>query len=192
MDRLDREAFVRIMKDWKIWLSVIMFFVTVNSQNACNFFIPTILEEMGFTASAVQVHTILVWTVATIIAITVSWLSNRLQHRYAFIMFAVLLGSIGFVILLYRENVSVGIRYMSLFFVVTAGSINQILSIAWILNNVSGHISAPLLLVFKLASAMQAAWFQVIYFSIRKLRSGQPDMARASTYFCSVVWRPRL
>lgn len=59
------------------------------------------------------------WAVAGIVGLIVAWVSDRLRDRYALIMLAVVLGSIGLILLLCGQYVSVSVRYVSLFFIVT-------------------------------------------------------------------------
>lgn len=134
MDRLDKRAAKRIWTDWKIYCCTVMYFGVVNSSYASNFFIPTIIQELGFTAAASQIRSIPIYLAAALAAYVTAYISDRLQHRYAFTMVGVLVASIGFVILLCQQHVATGIRYMACFFVVIGGYITQPITWVWMSN----------------------------------------------------------
>jgi cyanate permease len=147
MDLLNRRSAKRIFTDWKIWCGVLMYMGVVNTGYATSFFIPTIIEEMGYTAAMSQVRSIPIFIVAAIAALIVAWATDRMKHRYAFTIAGVVVGGIGYVVLLCQENVSVGVKYMACFFITTGGYMTQPVTWVW-LNNVRPllflHISTPL------------------------------------------------
>ena len=113
------------------------------------FFIPTIINQMGYVASQAQVRTIPVFIVATVTCLTVAYLTDRLRHRYTFTLIGVLTATIGYVLLLCQEQISIGVRYFSLFLIVSGGFMTQPTTIGWLSNTVSGHYKRSV------ASAMQ-------------------------------------
>jgi len=135
MDVLNRRSAKRIFTDWKIWCGVLMYMGVVNTGYATSFFIPTIIEEMGYTATMSQVRSIPIFIVAAVAALIVAWMTDRMKHRYAFTIAGVVVGGIGYVVLLWQENVSVGVRYMACFFITTGGYMTQPVTWVW-LNNV--------------------------------------------------------
>lgn len=129
-----------------------MFFGVVNMNYATNFFNPTILVEMGYEAVDAQVHLIPIYVVAAFVCLTFCWVSGRAKHRYGFIMFGILIGTIGFILLLCQRTIPVGAKYFALFLLVSCGYIVQPLSVAWLMNNVGGHYKRAF------ASAAQIGW----------------------------------
>jgi sugar phosphate permease len=138
MDTLNHRAAKRILGDWKIYCGIMMYIGASNTGYATSFFIPTILEEMGFTTTISQVRSIPIFIVATVTALSVAWMTDRLQHRYAFTMLGVLIGGIGYVVLLCQDSVSVGVKYMACFLITTGGYITLPVTWTW-LSNVSLH-----------------------------------------------------
>lgn len=149
---MNRWDLKRVAGDWKIWVGTLMFFGIVNTNYATNFFIPTILKELGYSSAEAQVHSIPIYVVAAFFCLGTCYTSDRLKHRYGFVMFGVLFGFIGFVILLAQHGLSTGVKYMALFFIVSAGYIVQPISVSWLMNNVSGHYKRAF------ASAAQIGW----------------------------------
>lgn len=139
MDRLDKSAAKRIFSDWKIYTNILMYMCVVNSSYALSFFTPTIINEMGFKAEAAQVRSIPVFVVAAILSIATAAWSDRIRHRYAFIIGGILLATCGYGIMLAYDDVPVGAKYTALFFVVSGGFIAQPVVIAWAQNNAAGH-----------------------------------------------------
>lgn len=103
------------------------------------FFIPTILNQMGFTSADAQVRTIPVYIVATALCLAAAWFADRLRHRYAFSILGLVAAIIGYILLLCQNSVSVGVRYFALFLVVSGGYITQPVVMCWLSNTMSGH-----------------------------------------------------
>lgn len=152
MDRLDRNAVKRSFGDWKMYCAVVMYFGIVNNGYATSFFIPTIIKEMGYTSSRAQVLSIPIFVVATVVALVIALCTDRLQHRYGFCILGVCVASVGYVILLKQESVSVGVKYFALFVIVSGGYITQPVTLTWISNCMSGHYKRSI------AAAMQVGF----------------------------------
>jgi hypothetical protein len=118
--------------------------VTVSGYSSA-FFIPTILTGFHYSASQSQLHTIPVYVVCTGVTLISAWASDRLRHRYSFIMGGIILATIGYIILLAQGPVEgpgalpYSVRYMAVFFVVSGIYITQPISIVWLTNNMGGH-----------------------------------------------------
>ncbi|KAA8649960.1 hypothetical protein EYZ11_000973 [Aspergillus tanneri] len=145
MDRLDGAAWKRILLDWKIYVGSLIYLGITVSGYATALFIPSIVNSLGYSAIGTQIMTIPVWAVAAVVTVIVSYLTDRLQHRYGFVVFGVVLSSIGYVILLCQGPMSAGlgldinVRYMAVFFVTAGCYIVQPVAIVWFANNLSGH-----------------------------------------------------
>lgn len=141
MDRLDRTACKRILSDWKIYIGSIIYLGVTVSGYATALFIPSIMASLGYSGIQSQIHSIPVWIVAAVVTLLVSVATDRLKHRYGFIMFGVFVASIGYVLLLCRPSstVPVGVHYMAVFFVTTGTYIVQPVTLVWMANNLAGH-----------------------------------------------------
>ena len=131
---------MRIFTDWKIYCGIFMY-MGVNTGYATSFFIPTIIQEMGFTAAISQVRSIPIFIVAAIVALVVAWSTDRLKHRYGFTIAGVMVGLIGYVILLCQDRVPTGVKYLACFFITTGGYMTQLVTWVW-LSNVSPFLLA--------------------------------------------------
>ncbi|KAL1587290.1 hypothetical protein WHR41_04431 [Cladosporium halotolerans] len=139
MNRLDGPARKRVFSDWKIYCGIIMYIGIVNTGYATSFFTPTIIRELGYTAQAAQVRSIPVFVVATVISLVVAWTADRMRHRFAFCILGICIASVGYIILLCQDQVSVGVRYFAIFVIVSGGYTCQPVTLAWIQNNMTGH-----------------------------------------------------
>ncbi|GIJ91268.1 hypothetical protein Asppvi_010233 [Aspergillus pseudoviridinutans] len=145
MDRLDGAAWWRIMSDWKIYVGSLIYISITVSGYATALFIPSIVNSLGYSGIDSQIHSIPVWAVAAVVTLIVSYLTDRMRHRYGFIIFGVLFASIGYIILLCQGplpqfgGLNVHVRYMAVFFVTTGCYIVQPVAIVWMANNLGGH-----------------------------------------------------
>ncbi|KAH8808472.1 putative MFS transporter [Xylogone sp. PMI_703] len=139
MDHFDKRAAKRIFSDWKVYVGVVMYLGIVNTGYAASFFIPTIINEMGYTAEESQVRSIPIWIVAAFLAMSMAWCADKLKHRYGFTLLGLGISIIGYTLLLCQQHLSVGVKYMACFFVVGGSNICQPITWVWLNNNVSGH-----------------------------------------------------
>lgn len=122
-----------------------MYMGVTTSGYSTAFFIPTILNEFGYSASEAQLHTIPIYVVCTFTTLSTAWASDRLRHRYLFLMSGIVLASIGYIMLLCQGPakgpgaMAAGVRYLATFFVLIGVYVTQPLSIVWLTNNMGGH-----------------------------------------------------
>lgn len=103
------------------------------------FFIPTIINQMHYTAEQSQLRAIPIFVVAAASCLGVAVAADRFKHRYSFIIGGCLLGIVGYSILLNLEDVSISTRYMAAFFITMGGYIAQPITLAWLSNQMGGH-----------------------------------------------------
>ena len=116
-----------------------MYLGVSNTGYSTSFFTPTILKELGWTSVHAQVMSIPIYIVAFIVTLIVAFFTDRLRHRYAFIMTGISLGTVGYVILLAQKGVSIGGRYFAVYLVTVGGYIAQPITLVWLNNNMGGH-----------------------------------------------------
>ena len=98
--------------------------------------VPTIINELGYTAAEAQLLTIPIYTAGAISTMALSRLSDRLKTRWPFIVFPYALALCGFIGLMAVPHPALpGLTY-GLLFAVPSGVYPGVLSvIAWISNN---------------------------------------------------------
>ncbi|KAI3320549.1 MFS general substrate transporter [Xylariaceae sp. AK1471] len=139
MDELTPNARRRIFSDWTIYAFALIYLGLVSTGYAGAFFIPTILNEMGYVATEAQVRTIPIYAVATVLCLGTAYMTDRLKHRYSFAMCGLTIAGVGYSLLLAQQHISVGVKYFALFLVVNGGYMAQPIINAWLANNMSGH-----------------------------------------------------
>ncbi|KAK9372141.1 major facilitator superfamily domain-containing protein [Lipomyces chichibuensis] len=139
MDRLDNHSIRIILRDPKTIFGTLLFFGTVCTGYSGSFFLPTIIQQMGYTSAGAQVRTIPVFAVAAALTVTFSIISDKTNNRWVISLVGVVIALIGYAILVADYNLAIGVRYFACFLVVTGGYIAQPVSVAWMANNVSGH-----------------------------------------------------
>ncbi|KAJ5982588.1 hypothetical protein N7451_012688 [Penicillium sp. IBT 35674x] len=139
MDRLDRPGVMRILCDKKIYLGTVMYLGVLNTGYTASFFTPSILQDMGYTSLMAQVMSIPIYVVAAIMTLCTALLSDKLRHRFGFVIGGCAIATVGYVILLAQRSVPVGARYFALFTITGGGFIAQPILIGWLSNNMSGH-----------------------------------------------------
>ena len=139
MNHWDKYTAKRCFGDIKIWIMTFAYMGIVQTGYATSFFTPTILRQLGWTAIRAQVMSIPIFICATIFALITAFVTDRLKHRFSFIVIGCCIATIGYAILLDMLDVPVGARYFALFLITTGGYIAQPVVLVWLSNNVSGH-----------------------------------------------------
>lgn len=106
---------------------------------ATTFFMPTVLLEFGWAAQSAQWHTVPVYVVACGGMLITSWLSDRLRHRYGFILGGAVIATVGYVILLDQVGLSRDVKYAAVFLVTLGCYIGMPVALVWVANNMSGQ-----------------------------------------------------
>lgn len=89
---------------------------------------------MGFSSAAAQVRSIPIFVCAAICSVVAAWFTDRVRHRFSFCIFGICVATVGYIMLLCQEHLSVGIKYFALFIIVSGGYITQPITLTWIAN----------------------------------------------------------
>ncbi|KAL9588404.1 MAG: hypothetical protein Q9203_002789 [Teloschistes exilis] len=144
MNTLNRKSFLRTLSDWKIWVGGLMYLGTTTSTYSVSYYLPTVLKEFGYTSSAAQVQTIPIYAAGLLVAFLTAWSSDRLRHRYGFVILGAVTNAVGYMFLLAQSHVSVNVRYMALYLVECGLWIGSPVEIVWITSNLGGHYKRAL------------------------------------------------
>lgn len=91
----------------------LMYFSCNVSFSSLPVFLPTILEEMGFTSINAQGLTAPPFFVSFLVTIATTYIADRMQQRGFMVAFLSLVGAIGYVLL--AATTTVGVRYFGVF-----------------------------------------------------------------------------
>ncbi|KAK9425601.1 putative Major facilitator superfamily (MFS) profile domain-containing protein [Seiridium unicorne] len=131
---------VKIVFDYKVWLLTLLFFCADMSAGSLSSFNPTILSQLGWTARRAQVMTIPVWVIGIVGALTTTLLSGRLNMRWPFILPAILVSVVGWIIHLLQVNPP-GVRYFAQFLISFGTFVCMPMYIGMLTANLRGRAS---------------------------------------------------
>ncbi|KAI5919658.1 major facilitator superfamily transporter [Camillea tinctor] len=121
------------LKDPKTWLPPLMYFSCNVSFSSLPVFLPSILQNMGFTAIHAQGLSAPPYFLSFIVCIVTTWIADKTQQRGLMIIALSLIGGVGYIILVACKTVAV--RYFGVF-LAAAGVFPAISNILpWTVNN---------------------------------------------------------
>lgn len=118
--------------------STLVFFCCDISASSISSFTPTILKELGWTASKAQVMSIPIWITGIVFTLSTSYLSDKLRCRYPFILLGIALSIVGWAIQLEQVQPA-GVRYFSLFAIASGAFMQMPILIGWLAGNLRGR-----------------------------------------------------
>ena len=68
------------------------------------FFIPSIIRQLGYTAAAVQARSVPIFVVGAIVQLAVAYIADHCRHRYGFAMLGISVSTVGYVLLLNQKS----------------------------------------------------------------------------------------
>ncbi|KAH0422923.1 major facilitator superfamily protein [Colletotrichum camelliae] len=112
------------------------FFLINITVQGISVFMPTILNDLGWTATKAQLMSVPPYVVACASAVTVAYISDKTRQRGIFLALFSLIAVIGFAIL--RFETDANIRYMAVFFVTAGAFPGGPGFLSWAMNNSAG------------------------------------------------------
>ncbi|OBZ66887.1 hypothetical protein A0H81_13333 [Grifola frondosa] len=110
------EGFKAVVSDWNSWLLMLIY--ASFGVATISYFLPTLIQEMGFTSINVQGMTVAPYVVGWFMVFFQAWHSDRTRDRGWHIMASTLTSCVGYIILATSVQKSVGAGYFALFLVV--------------------------------------------------------------------------
>lgn len=121
------------LMDPKPWFTALMYFSCNVSFSSLPVFLPTILEDMGFSGVSAQGLSAPPYFLSWILTIATTWYADRTQQRGLTIIVMSIVGGVGYIML--ATTKSVGSRYAGAF-LAAAGVFPVIANILpWVMNN---------------------------------------------------------
>lgn len=104
-----------------------------------SFFLPGVLTDFGWTSTAAQIYTVPVYMFALALTLLMAWSSDKLKHRYTFLILCLAMSTIGYGLALGQEHLSRGVKYLGCFLIAGGGLCASPLCIVFLANNEAGH-----------------------------------------------------
>ncbi|CAF1089412.1 unnamed protein product [Adineta steineri] len=135
--------------DWKIYIFCLCYIGILVPSNSLALVSPTIVQGLGFRSYRAQLMTTPPYVLAFINTMTTAYFSDRYTRRAIFIMFWLMIAIIGFIILIFAQNLSV--KYFAMFLAI--GSISPCVAtcITFISCNISPHTKRATALAFMIS-----------------------------------------
>ncbi|TGZ77276.1 MFS general substrate transporter [Ascodesmis nigricans] len=135
-DEYDIKYLFHALKDWKIWVHMLITIGIYTPLYSISLFLPTIVKNMGYTNEESQLMTVPPYVVACLCTITGGYLADRQQTRGPYMIFFCVVGIIGFVMLI--SSSAPGVQYAGTFFAASGIYPNVPMGVAWNGNNIGG------------------------------------------------------
>ncbi|KAA1470213.1 MFS general substrate transporter [Dentipellis sp. KUC8613] len=122
--------------DWKTWIGMAVYVGSDMPLYAFSLFLPSIISQLRFKATAANLLTVPVYAFACIMTCLVGWFADRKGQRGLLNILFLCLGGAGYIILIASRNAA--LSYFAVF-LATCGIYPLIPNtIAWVSNNVEG------------------------------------------------------
>lgn len=82
---------VNVFKDPKIIVGGFMYFGLIVTAYGYAYFSPAIIQGYGYSPIQTQLHSVPPWAAAFVFAMLIAYASDKLQHRFAFVIFPILI-----------------------------------------------------------------------------------------------------
>ncbi|PKK53924.1 hypothetical protein CI102_1173 [Trichoderma harzianum] len=129
---------LKLLTDWKIWSFTLIYFCADMGAASISSFTPTILAQLGWSASRAQVMSIPIWMVGIVVTLSTSYTSGKLSLRWPFVLTGAIFSLIGWCIQ-YTQVQPPAVRYFALY-IIAFGSFMQFpILIGWLNSNLRGR-----------------------------------------------------
>eukprot|EP01117_Protostelium_nocturnum_P014191 TRINITY_DN5375_c0_g1_i1.p1 TRINITY_DN5375_c0_g1~~TRINITY_DN5375_c0_g1_i1.p1 ORF type:complete len:503 (-),score=152.58 TRINITY_DN5375_c0_g1_i1:99-1562(-) len=131
---LEKDQIILAFKDYKVWLSGVMYFGYNIAIASISSFMPTILHDLGYQGARAQLMSVPPYTAAFVVMILSALSSDKIFfERGLHLTFCGACGTFGYLVLFFAESQT--LRYLAIFFV-TFGVYPCIpLVLSWVSNN---------------------------------------------------------
>ncbi|OAQ59459.1 high-affinity nicotinic acid transporter [Pochonia chlamydosporia 170] len=137
-DQFKRQFIIDALKEWKIYVQMIIFFSLVTPLYSVSIFLPTIIKSLGYANENAQLMSAPPYIAACLCTLFAGYWSDKQGHRGVYIVFFCAIGAVGFAILAAVQ--SNGAKYFACFLVAVGTYPNVPLTVAWNSNNIGGSV----------------------------------------------------
>ncbi|KAF2461118.1 major facilitator superfamily domain-containing protein [Lineolata rhizophorae] len=122
--------------DWQIWVNIWVYWGIVAPLYGISLFLPTIINDMGYTSATAQLLTVPIYVTAACLAIGMAHVADRAGIRSPFILFFLCVMAVGFIMSI--SSPLPGVVYAGVF--IAACAIYPAFPgiIAWLASNLAG------------------------------------------------------
>lgn len=103
-DDWDSKYIWQALKDWKIYVKMLISFCMSTALYSLSLFLPTIIKDMGYTSNAAQLMTVPPYVVACFFTVSASFIADKFMQRGIFILGFLALTITGFALLISSDK----------------------------------------------------------------------------------------
>ncbi|KAH5099347.1 hypothetical protein HBI21_054000 [Parastagonospora nodorum] len=174
-DEINMAKLMRALARWELWVFAMKFFAVTAISYALAFFLPIILQSMGYSTGKVFLLSAPPAVAAIPWVLLCSWAADKWKLRAPFIVLQALISIVGLMIVAYAKNNDV--RYFGMF-MGTAGAGGNIPTVlAWQANNIRGQ-----------SLRMVASGLQVAFGAIGGIYASTVFMEREIPTYRTGIW----
>ncbi|KAJ4299257.1 hypothetical protein N0V90_004501 [Kalmusia sp. IMI 367209] len=96
-DKMEKKFVIAGLSDWKIWAAVVIFWGNTVGVYGFTATVPTVINQLGYSAANAQLLTIPIYVFASIMTIIFAWWSDHIQTRSPFIIAGFAIAACGFI-----------------------------------------------------------------------------------------------
>lgn len=137
-DEFDMRYFWDALKDWKIYVHMLITIAIYTSNYSIALFLPTIIRTLGYTNQTAQLMTVPPYIFACITCISGGIIGDRTRQRGIYMVGFCTLAIVGLIMLISSQNFNV--KYGAVFLVAGGFFPNVPMGAAWQGNNVGGSL----------------------------------------------------
>ncbi|KAF2176896.1 MFS general substrate transporter [Zopfia rhizophila CBS 207.26] len=145
------------------YICALGFFLINITVQGISLFMPTILNDLGWTATKAQLYTVPPYVCACVVAICIAFISDKTNRRGIYLAAFTLLAITGFSILRWATDANV--RYMGVFFITLGAFPGGPGFLSWGMNNAAGPavraVSGAYIVTLGTAGGVLATWTYV-------------------------------
>ncbi|KAF2011632.1 MFS general substrate transporter [Aaosphaeria arxii CBS 175.79] len=142
------------------YICALGFFAINITVQGISLFMPTILRDLGWTATKAQLYSVPPYVCACLVAIAVAFVSDKTNRRGIYLACFTFLAITGFAIMRWATNPN--IRYMGVFFITLGAFPGGPGFLSWAMNNASGPavraVSSAYVVTLGTAGGIVATW----------------------------------
>lgn len=121
------------------WLSAFSYFGILAGLYSFGLFLPTIIVELGYTANAAQLWSVIPYACASIITVLIALISDRLNLRGVIMLFVLIPAITGYAVIANISSSHPKIKYGMTFLMATGMYASVPCVLVWNSNNSAGH-----------------------------------------------------
>ncbi|OAL00539.1 MFS general substrate transporter [Phaeosphaeriaceae sp. SRC1lsM3a] len=174
-DEINMSKFLQALARWQLWAFAMKFFAVTTIVYALAFFIPIILQGMGYGVERVFLLSAPPAVAAVPWVMFCSWAADRWKMRAPFIVLQALIGIAGLLIVGYAKNNDA--RYFGIFMGLAGANANIPAALAWQANNIRGQ-----------SLRMVASGLQVAFGAIGGIYGSTVFMEREKPTYLTGIW----